>query len=1043
MRRIAANSMGPSQGKPLVRRGRGGLALIIVAGVLGLLAVLATTFVTMAQLERRASAQRLHATKAGLLARSGIEDALARLDLGQAPGYGGEDWDGDGNLSTYEAVQEVYRPTGAGTPADTWSCPVRHALRASFSVSDPLDSLKRPARVVVDGRDRGYSGFLAPDFVASGNTYTLKVQSGGIFLNGGDPAQAATSGYNAVLRRILGTLAEAVDREDGVNDGAPVDQMDGERLVDLRPQAGWKDWGTVRDVAFLGNQTKLDVLKPYVVLHAWMDRKVVAPNASLGMAGPYSSWGEMKLAYGEKSPGSRAPDFERLGGRVVGRSPVDFPWARNHRPVLLALCSGLAGLYLDETTASAWQSGDSVGTLGAVQIANTWSASDDAHRVAEAIRSSTSEIRTWADWNAFCDTIPLAGGTDVARIKRDILKANFNPNTDLNKFNPNLSMWKTVDKGDLLAYSTEFSLEPSQGFECVCVGRILGLDGRVAATRSVRAQVGSAGLLRLTTQGEFICSGLGDPDLAGDETGFRVPGEAAFLTESQEGDPGTRTWGHRLSTTGWMAGDSNGVSLQCYPEPFPCQPAAYDGNLQLATIETPDDDLYSVNAAPNDMRFLLRFDDSFVADRADGSSDFQPDSLMVSTTELGLSLWDASRPNTLLPDGVYAELGRTPAYPDLGNSHGYHGVISFWVKPNYRPPGPRGRFLLTRTSFQNSSWGYDQFFALADCTNAGFGSRGVHFFLEVGQEMDDASMEWCWKAESNLAERSWNLLTFFWDFRSVTPVGSSANDVGRIVLGSQLGDQTNYNLGPWSDNAPLSARDITQDDLGGPGGSFAPHLMALGPLVWRDLGGDDLDYLGKGADATFDELAVYDFGGVEPTGSTDIPFSPAPKASRNSAEKLAGQRYREGRYYKGSVYAPAWASGVQGEAGSFLTAPITLPAGSRLRRVSWTWVRPQALPTDYAEIELVDTGATDFLWPGNAPASRSTRGPGWSRTRQDWTTNRVVPGPFRARVVFRRPGALDQDTPLLDSPILDDLTFLYDPPRGRQVLIWTEASGGD
>jgi type II secretory pathway component PulK len=75
-----------------------GLALLIVVGVLGLLAVLATAFVTMAQLERRASQQRLFATKAFLLARSGLEDALARLAAGQdlhavSNRYFGEDWD--------------------------------------------------------------------------------------------------------------------------------------------------------------------------------------------------------------------------------------------------------------------------------------------------------------------------------------------------------------------------------------------------------------------------------------------------------------------------------------------------------------------------------------------------------------------------------------------------------------------------------------------------------------------------------------------------------------------------------------------------------------------------------------------------------------------------------------------------------------------------------------------------------------------------------------------------------------------------------------
>ena len=82
---------------------RSGLALLIVVGVLGILAVLAATFVTLARLERRASLQRLHATKALLLARSGLEDALARVSAGQDPEasvnrYAGEDWNASGVL---------------------------------------------------------------------------------------------------------------------------------------------------------------------------------------------------------------------------------------------------------------------------------------------------------------------------------------------------------------------------------------------------------------------------------------------------------------------------------------------------------------------------------------------------------------------------------------------------------------------------------------------------------------------------------------------------------------------------------------------------------------------------------------------------------------------------------------------------------------------------------------------------------------------------------------------------------------------------------
>ena len=254
-----------------------GLALLVVLGVLGVLALLAVAFVTMAQLERKASSQRLNSTKALLLARSGLEDAMARLTAGQDPElgasrYGGEDWDADGIQQADEAAQQVYRPASF----DVDSCPVAQAMRPSFACLPGPGS--PPRTVTVDGRRRGYTGLLQGDRLVEGNTYALKDHSGGIWVNGGDPASLPTDGYNAVLKRILGTLAEALDREDGTDDGLPLDQVDGEKLVDLRPATGWQNWDQVRDLALGGSQVKLDAFKPYLALWAWTDPKVIRPN---------------------------------------------------------------------------------------------------------------------------------------------------------------------------------------------------------------------------------------------------------------------------------------------------------------------------------------------------------------------------------------------------------------------------------------------------------------------------------------------------------------------------------------------------------------------------------------------------------------------------------------------------------------------------------------------------------------------------------------------------------------------------------------------
>ena len=133
---------------------RRGLALILVVGVLGVLAVLGSAFAVLSRLERKAASQRVNATKAWLLARSGVEDAMARVFMGQEPAYGGEDWNADGTFSAMEQAQEVYQP-GTSNVAD---CPVKYAMCPSFFKRDLLG---QPWLGTVDGKQRGISGRLS------------------------------------------------------------------------------------------------------------------------------------------------------------------------------------------------------------------------------------------------------------------------------------------------------------------------------------------------------------------------------------------------------------------------------------------------------------------------------------------------------------------------------------------------------------------------------------------------------------------------------------------------------------------------------------------------------------------------------------------------------------------------------------------------------------------------------------------------------------------------------------------------------------------
>ncbi len=1059
-------------------RPRSGLALIVIVGILGITAILATCFITMARLERRASQQRVHATQAFLLARSGMEDLLARTARGQdllssVNRYAGEDWNANGALDGSEGGEELFRP-GILNLED---CPLPQAMRPAFFVTE---NTGRPIRAQVDRRARGYSGFLG----SSSGHYALKTTpQGGFYVNGGDPLLPSSTGYNQVLRDMLANLAEALDREDGSADGMPVARSDGSNLIQARPPGGWVSLSHVRDMALGSSQAKLDALSPYLALRAWVDRRVIRPVGDPGMAGAPYSWGTLK-------EGRAVPGFEGAEtppGHVVGRAPVDLAWARTRRPALLALLSGLSGQYLDQ---SVWTP-DCIGILRTVRIDNRWLAADDCHVAAQAFLASTSDLGTWQRFNAFCDTIPFpATGVTELQAKRDILKANFNPNSDLNKFNPNPSLWKSVDKSDLLGgvapgYTTEFSLLPLTGYEVQSLGRVLDTGGRLLAQRVLSVSVAGPSVVRLSTQREFSCEDLGNLEIPGDETRFRLPGFSlgsfpAYLSESQGLG---RTWGHAQDTrglspaanyaSGWMNGASRGAALQTYPEPchdttpgapgtgLSLNPADYDGNLQLATVETQLTDLYLTTASPpvRLQTLLGHFDDAMDLDRPSTapSAVCFPDVGMVSSAELGLSLLNPSKPNTLYPDGVYAERRRVPTYADRGSCDGHHGVLSFWVKPGYQRDAmnaslQHGHAFLIRTNAlepvrppANLAYSYDQFFWLGDAKHSGYSCDGATLQFESthcsgdylrDQFNGDRFAEFLYNTDPSPQPRVWCLITVLWDFRS-----RGVSDVGRLVFNAGIGASTDTESNDyramagtrayWSSipqrvSGPSWGSDITAPDM--PSGVMEPHRLALGRYSVRDTGGTGR---AGDADATLDELVFYDFGGAPLVGDER---TPTPPGSLATVGDVARNRFGEGRYYKESGYQVP-GNHAAGEAGSYVSAPIVLPRSALIQKLAWTWYRPADLPDDYAELELLGVGADRYL--GNNPAlSRSTRAPGWTRDRQDWDLGHMPSSPFRMRAVFRRDTPVPVATPILDSPVLDDLTILYFPGGSPRLLDW-------
>ena len=102
--------------------------------------------------------------------------------------------------------------------------------------------------------------------------------------------------------------------------------------------------------------------------------------------------------------------------------------------------------------------------------------------------------------------------------------------------------------------------------------------------------------------------------------------------------------------------------------------------------------------------------------------------------------------------------------------------------------------------------------------------------------------------------------------------------------------------------------------------------------------------------------------------------------------------------------------------------------------MEWTFNRPVELPRDYPEVALTDAFGASYLW--GEWASRSVLAPGWREGGRAWVLDREPGGPFRLQAVFRRGLALASDVPVLDSPVLDDLTVVYRPSSGWVLTGW-------
>lgn len=957
---------------------RCGLALVLVSGVLAVLASLGSAFVLVVRLERRAAAQRIHAARAHLLARAGVEDAMARLDAGQDPVYAGEDYDADGHPlpgAGVETQAQVFNPAAC----DRAACPVAHALRPSFAFRGGSGGIL----VSVDGRSRGVTSPLG---------YALKVEdeSGKLDVNGGlldggdrdadgipdhrDPDPGA--GWNAQMVRVLDLLgAQAEVGVPGL----------GTQAIQSRPLGGYDSVhavevavGTLRD------------LSPYLTTRGRPDASVIRPKPG----GNFMPLSEVK----------------KLRGALVreegGRPPVNLN--TTSRPVLVALLSGLR--------ASTWQD---------PHYAQITDYEIDAAR-AEALADAFMAWRpfgTWGDFEQACDRLVadliltdfnhrpgyyenVFGGGNLAAA--DLLKAHFDPNTRLVKQIPDQLLWRWIDKSDLAVWSTEGCLASRGAFRIGCVGRILSASGELLAASEMAVDLEAYRTLQQTTQADFI-AGRADP--------------ATFLSRASPGSL-LRTHGASAAWRTWGGHPDEGLAVVTYPCPpgaLPDHAADFDGSLALATVELRP--LDPTDPPGSRLMFLQHFDDSWdaeiLATHPAGDPMRMPGSYDALLGSPSGSVWPASpnEPNTLYPDGAHVQPGRSPGYPTLPNLPPFEGapkhnraVFGYWVKP------------LTSTihtpmdlcSHRRVDIGSDiatQTFGLGRRDGDTWG-----FIFENRAEPGDYDNHF--ERQSHVTYGTppamllpglrWHWVTLHHNSGSAT-LGSDVGLSVRGLRGEGEGGDAGWSLYPY-EYTLMGTQDIRGADV--------PFVIGCHPVP-----GHDFSY----ANHLLDEFAVLD-------------LQDDPSAALLAASAWGLTCYQDGRYYKGND-------------GCFLSGSLVPDGGApaRLRRVSWTAYLPsdprQEIAGDFLA-PLPDLGVPrlqDATLAGARvvvellDAAGTLLSPPLRVLSQGEKVGLTLPA-FRYRVRFEptpswTPGERVSQ-PLLETPVLDDISISWVPAAGPRVEAW-------
>jgi len=273
-------------------RSHRGAVLILVLVMLSLLAMLAISLATTSALDRSVSYNYIDEVRARLVAKAGIELAIARIQSMMQRGQ-------------FEDKSMIYwgSKTNETGPPDE-DTPLIKALNPSYAVEDesfqnPEDEQRMPIRFNFDGKEVGISGTMSSStYGVHSDVYRLRVSDANSKINVNDGLNDPD--VSKCLRRILNQLGGACKVKDL-----------GLRLMERRPKIGYRTRNELKEV--LG-ETDYSKVGHHITPYSWTDWNVVNPVPL-----SQSTLGAYPVNYNEKISLYRYGRSRKATGEIIDR----------------------------------------------------------------------------------------------------------------------------------------------------------------------------------------------------------------------------------------------------------------------------------------------------------------------------------------------------------------------------------------------------------------------------------------------------------------------------------------------------------------------------------------------------------------------------------------------------------------------------------------------------------------------------------------------------------------------------------------------------